>query len=69
MKLMPVINLKACKRSNLANENSTQIWGLLKEFLDVAEVSERITLSYSILGRSSQHSTTSLPLCEIMSTK
>lgn len=69
MKLMPVINLRACKQSNLANENSTQIWGLLKEFLDVAEVSERITLSYSILGHSCQHSTITLPLCEIMSTK
>lgn len=69
MKLTPVINLRACKRSNLANENPTQTWGLRKEFLDVAEVSERITLSYSILGRSCQHSTTSLPQCEIRATK
>lgn len=68
MKLTPVINLRACKRSNLA-ENSTQIWDLLKEFLDVAEVSEGITLSYSILGRSCQHSTITLPMCEIMSMK
>lgn len=54
MKPMPVINLKAYKQSNLANENSTQSWGLQKDFLHVAEVSERITLSYSILGFSCQ---------------
>lgn len=49
MKLMPVINLKAGRGSNLANENSAQGRGLGQGFLDASRGSHQIVLFGGVL--------------------
>lgn len=60
MKLMPVINLRAGRGSNLANENSAQGQGLGQGFLDAPE--DHIKLFCLEVSLSACHHRSALPL-------